>query len=87
MMGWLISSNKALLEALQLKIHNYMKANIDDYKAKRWATIIKHPIENNYAILIKESDIRLPYNSITNAEKLLLIDNLPKGWIIELEFT
>ena len=83
-MGYLISTNKKLLQTLQNKIHNYMKANIEDYKADKWSTIIKHPTENNYAILIKENDVRLPYNAITNDEKLLLIENLPDGWIIEV---
>ena len=80
-MGYLISTNKAMLEALQLKIHNYMKANVVNYNADRWTNIIKHQTEDNFAILIKESDPRLPYRVITNIEKLQLIDKLPDGWI------
>lgn len=79
-MGWLISTNKARLEALQLKVHNYMKNNIDGYNAVRWATVRKHPTENKYALLIKETDPRLPYNAITNSEKLSLVDELPVDW-------
>ena len=82
-MGWLISSNKILLEALQLKIHNYMLVNVENYNAERWANIIKHSTENNFAILIKESDPRLPFRAITNSEKLSLVDELPNGWIKE----
>lgn len=79
-MGYLISTNQSLLEALQLKIHNYMMANIENYNAVRWANIIKHQNQELYAILIKETDPRLPYNAITNSEKLQLVDELPDGW-------
>ena len=80
-MGYLISTNQLVLEALQLKIHNYMIDNIPNYNAVRWATVKKHPTKNEFAVLIKESDPRLPYRVITNSEKLQLIDKLPDGWI------
>jgi len=76
-MGWIISTNESLLETLQLKIHNYMKANVENYNAVRWSNVIKHPTENNYAMLIKETDKRFPYKAITKTEKLQLIDKLP----------
>ena len=79
-MGYLISTNKVLLEALQSKVHNYMVSNISGYKAERWATVLKHPTEELFAVLIKESDPRLPFNTITNSEKLQLIDKLPDDW-------
>lgn len=80
-MGYLISSDKTELETLQNKIHNYMKANIKDYTATRWNTIIKHPTQKKYALLIKENDPRLPYNAIKKAKISLLVKNLPNGWI------
>ena len=85
-MGYLISTNKALLEALQLKIHNYMKANVIGYNADRWATVRKHPTENKYAVLIKETDPRLPYNAISKSEKLSLVDELSADWTNDSSF-
>jgi len=80
-MGFIISSNKALLETIQLKIHNYMKANIPNYKADRWATVQKHQSQELFAVLIKESDKRLPYNAINESEKLLMVKELPNDFI------
>jgi len=82
-MGYLISTNKAMLEALQLKIHDYMIVNVENYNAERWANVIKHPTKNEYALLIKETDKRFPYKAITENEKLQLIDKLPDGWIVD----
>lgn len=81
-MGYLISTNKSMLEALQLKIHNYMKANIENYSADRWAIVEKHPTEELFSIWIKEEDNRLPYMAITNSEKSQMIDKLPDGWVV-----
>lgn len=80
-MGWIISINKTLLETIQLKIHNYMIKNISDYNAVRWAIIIKHQFKDEYAVLIKESDQRKPYNAINEAEKLLMVKELPNDFI------
>lgn len=85
-LGYLISTNKQLLENLQLKIHQYMQANIPNYNAERWVNVRKHPTLNKYAILIKESDPRLPYRAITTIEKTSLIKELSSDWTIPREF-
>ena len=61
-----------------------MKANIVGYSINttRWANIRKHPTENKYAVLIKETDPRLPYRAITNSVKLSLVDELSADWTI-----
>ena len=85
-LGYLISTNKQLLENLQLKIHQYMQSNIPNYNAERWANVRKHPTLNKYVVLIKESDPRLPYKAITTTEKTSLIKELPSDWTIPSEF-
>ncbi len=80
-LAFLISTNKKLLEALQLKIHNHMIANVLNYNAEKWSSVIKHHNLDLFALLINNSDKRFPYNAITQSEKLDLVDRLPDGFL------
>lgn len=60
------STNPALLEEIQLKIHNHMKATVPGYNAERWATVRKHPTKNLYMIKISSTDSRNPLDVIKN---------------------
>ena len=44
-MKYLISSNLAELQIIEQKIHKWMKNNIKNYNAVKWADIYKHPIK------------------------------------------
>jgi hypothetical protein len=65
----IISSTKASLDVINAKIHDYMKANISNYKADRWGEIHKHPIESKWILIIND-DSRNPLKRLTHVEKL-----------------
>lgn len=81
-MPYIISSNKPLLDAINQKINNYMKANIKNYSAIIWGDVTKHPTKDEWALKLND-DERKPLDRLTNSEKLQLIDELPEGWVVD----
>lgn len=84
-MPYIISLDKTILESINKKINDHMKANIRGYNATQWGKIIKHQSQNNWALEIN-IDSRNPLNRLSNNEKLQLVDNLPDGWIKQKKF-
>lgn len=72
---YLESTNLPLLEAMNLKINNAMKSKINGYVGTSWGTIKKHKTLEKWLLVINE-DERLPLKSISNSEKLTLVDSV-----------
>jgi len=83
-MRFLISSNKNSLELINKKINDYMIANVPNYNATQWGRVVKHPTEEKWVLKIND-DSRKPLDSITSANKSLLIDKLSSDWESRLD--
>ena len=76
---YLISDNVTILELINSKINNFMKNNLVGYNAVKWGSIVKHPVENKYALEIK-TDNRNPLERLSTLESNKLITSLSTDW-------
>ncbi len=84
MSRFLISTNLQLLEVINNRINEYMKAKDTKYNAIQWGKITKHQTENKYTLdLGRSDDERNPFGNLSKLEKLDMIDELPDGWLPE----
>lgn len=79
-MKYMISADLTELQTLEAKIHQWMIDNVKDYNATKWSEIYKHPTLALYALSIKDTDPRNPYDVLALAEKLKTIDSLADEW-------
>ena len=79
-MKGIVSNNKNELEAIDLKIHNYMKQNISNYNAKRLGRIVKNLNDNSFVLMFND-DSRCPLNQLTKNEKTRHIELKIDEWV------
>lgn len=71
-MKFFISENKKDLDNIDKRINTFLKNNIQGYSADRYGVIIRKGTQ--YALMIDDTDPRLPLRAMTTLEKSKLSD-------------
>ena len=65
----IISNSLAELEAIDQKLNNYMKQNVNNYNAKQWGRIVEHPTISQKYLYVINDDERKPLELLTTSER------------------